>query len=213
MISRKSFRPLERSFYVQDAVTVARLLLGKKLVHHSEEGTTSGIIVETEAYAGQEDAACHSYLRKGPGQTHRTNIMFAEGGFSYVYLIYGMYHCFNVVVNTADRAEAVLIRAIEPLEGIPLMEQRRQLKDKNPSKKLCNGPGKLCIAMNINRFHYGLDLCQKPLFITEGKTVAPESIQATPRINVDYAGPASSWPYRFVLSGSPFLSTRKFQTG
>ena len=211
-------KPLSRDYYLADAVTVARTLLGKRLVHHSREGSTSGIIVETEAYAGREDAACHSYQRKAPGGDHRTNVMFHEGGYVYVYLIYGMYNCFNIVVNESGNPEAVLIRAIEPVEGLPLMAKRRGLDISSDRckdvKKLCSGPGKLCIAMGFTREHYGQDLCQPAsagsIAITEGMTVSETDIAATPRINVDYAGEASAWPYRFVLRESPFLSTRKY---
>ncbi|MCL2622757.1 MAG: DNA-3-methyladenine glycosylase, partial [Planctomycetaceae bacterium] len=154
--------PMTRDFYLADAVTVARSLLGKRLVHQSHEGTTAGIIVETEAYAGHDDAACHSYQRKAPVGKHRTNIMFSDGGYAYVYLIYGMYNCFNVVVNKAGNPEAVLIRALEPVEGMQLMAKRRgiAISSDRPGniRKLCNGPGKLCIAMGVTREHYGLDL-------------------------------------------------------
>jgi len=198
-------------------VTVARALLGKQLVHYSHEGTTGGIIVETEAYAGHNDAACHSYQRKSPQGEHRTNIMFREGGHVYVYLIYGMYNCFNVVVNGVGSPEAVLIRALEPVEGLPLMAQRRGIDITSGKRselvKLCSGPGKLCIAMGITREHYGQDLCRNGrngITITEGITVADSDIVATPRINVDYAGEAGALPYRFVIRKSAFLSTRKF---
>ena len=211
-------KPLRREFYLRDAVTVARALLGKRLIHQSHEGTTAGIIVETEAYAGHEDAACHSYQRKAPVGVHRTNIMFSEGGYAYVYLIYGMYNCFNVVVNKADNPEAVLIRALEPVEGLSLMAKRRgmEISSGRPGdlQKLCNGPGKLCIAMGITREHYGQDLCgingSSGIIITEGTTVTETDIAATPRINVNYAGEASTWPYRFVIRDNKFLSTRKF---
>ena len=207
--------PLPRGFYLADAVTVARALLGKRIVHHSREGMTAGIIVETEAYVGREDAACHSYQRKTADGEHRTNIMFHEGGYAYVYLIYGMYNCFNVVVNEAGNPEAVLIRALEPVEGLPLMAKRRGLDvlpdRRNDIKKLCSGPGKLCIAMGITREQYGQDLCQPAgdIIITEGKAISDTDIAATPRINVNYSGEASAWPYRFVVGESPFLSTRK----
>ncbi|MCL2624222.1 MAG: DNA-3-methyladenine glycosylase [Planctomycetaceae bacterium] len=209
--------PLPRAFYLADAVTVARALLGKRLVHDSRKGMTAGIIVETEAYAGREDAACHSYRRKSSEGDHRTNIMFSEGGYAYVYLIYGMYNCFNVVVNAADNPEAVLIRALEPVEGISLMAQRRGIDlasdNRSDLKKLCNGPGKLCIAMGITRKQYGQDLCRNPhdgIIITECRPVDDSDIVATPRIHVDYAGEAAAWPYRFVIRSSAFLSTRKF---
>lgn len=212
---------LPREFYLQAAITVARQLLGMRLVHRSAEGETSGIIVETEAYSGRTDAACHSYLRAAPTPQHRTNIMFAEGGFAYIYLIYGMYNCFNVVVNVADNPEAVLIRALEPTSGIALMEKRRNIF--GSPKKLCSGPGKLCQSLGITREHYGVDLCgnelcesldnphiKKTLFITAAQKISPTSICATPRINVDYALEARDYPYRFVISENEFLSTRKF---
>jgi len=225
------FTPLCREFYLPGAVVVARALLGKRLVHQSPEGTTAGIIVETEAYAGRDDAACHSYKRQAPSGNHRTNSMFAEGGHAYVYLIYGMYHCFNIVANVADEPEAVLIRAVEPVEGLALMAQRRGIEFSKSgsrsdddlrglvreSKKLCSGPGKLCIAMGITREHDGHDLFRNTpisknsdhIFLTNGQIVADLDIVTTPRINVDYAGEAAAWPYRFVIRENEFLSSKK----
>ena len=203
--------PLPRAFYIKDAVSVARDLLGKKLVHLDAVGETSGLIVETEAYAGRGDAACHSYKRSaqsGPFETHRTDVMFGPGGYAYVYLIYGMYNCFNVVVNVPDEPEAVLIRALEPCEGISFMKERRNTRD---VKNLCSGPGKLCMALGISRAHYGADICAPgALFIAAGEPVSEDRILATPRINVDYAGEAALLPYRFVLRDSGFLSTKSF---
>ena len=210
-------RPLERAFYTRDAIYVARDLLGKKLVHLDNTGETSGIIVETEAYAGSGDAACHSYKRSCPSERHRTNVMFEPGGYAYVYLIYGMYNCFNVVANAPGEPEAVLIRALEPRDGISLMKKRRKTQD---VKKLCNGPGKLCMALGITRAHYGVDLCDagaadtfvtdaaEAIFITEGEPISESRVLATPRINVDYAGEAALLPYRFVLRDSKFLSAK-----
>jgi len=210
-----SIKPLPREFYLHDAVTVAKSLLGKRLVHRVKKKKTmeitSGIIVETEAYAGREDAACHSYKRESPVENHRTNIMFADGGVAYVYLIYGMYNCFNVVANVAGNPEAVLIRALEPREGIELMQKRRQQSDRVcPVKNLCSGPGKLCLAMEITRDDYGKDLCGNEIFITDGETITEKEIAATPRINVDYAGDDALLLYRFVIKENRFLSTRKF---
>ena len=208
--------PLGRAFYTRDAVSVAMDLLGKKLVRLDDMGETSGLIVEMEAYAGREDAACHSYKRLGPSDGHRTNVMFGPGGYAYVYLIYGMYNCFNVVANVEGEPEAVLIRALEPRGGISLMEKRRKTRD---VKKLCSGPGKLCMALGITRAHYGVDLCTTnvgatdvgaagSLFITDGEPVTESQVSATPRINVDYSGEAALLPYRFVLCDSKFLSTK-----
>jgi len=198
--------PLARAFYSRDAVSVARELLGKKLVHLGDAEKTSGIIVETEAYAGYGDAACHSYKRKGPAEGHRTDVMFGPAGYVYVYLIYGMYNCFNVVANAPGQPEAVLIRALEPRDGISFMQKRRKKRD---VKELCSGPGKLCMAFGITRAHYGADLCDpNTLFITDGESVTGNRISATPRINVDYAGTAAHLPYRFILRDSEFLSVR-----
>jgi len=206
---------IKREFYMRDAVSVARDLIGKKLVRLNGMEEISGIIVETEAYAGRGDAACHSYKRSGPsGQNHRTNVMFGPGGYAYVYLIYGMYDCFNVVANAPDEPEAVLIRALDPCGGISFMKERRKTQD---IKKLCSGPGKLCMALGITREHYGADICapDSSIFImNEGFTdegpVSERRILATPRINVDYAGEAALLPYRFVLEGSEFLSTKRY---
>jgi DNA-3-methyladenine glycosylase len=198
---------LPRDFYLGDAETVARGLLGAILVKKSAEGTASGVIAETEAYAGHDDAACHSFKHHAPPPGHRTRVMFGDGGYAYVYFIYGMHHCFNVTANVAGKPEAVLIRALEPADGIDLMRARRNAQD---VKNLCRGPGKLCQALGITRDDYGRDLCGDELFILEGKPVPDEAVSATPRVNVDYAGEASAYPYRFVTKDSKFLSTRRF---
>ncbi|MDR2779601.1 MAG: DNA-3-methyladenine glycosylase [Synergistaceae bacterium] len=198
---------LEREFYMEGAVAVARKLLGKILILRSREGETSGMITETEAYAGREDAACHSYKRESPSAGHRTNVMFGPGGHAYVYLIYGMHRCFNVVANTPGLPEAVLVRALEPRGGVELMCSRR-----GTSKigNLCGGPGKLCQALDITLADYGADLCGGRIFITRGEDVPDGDALATRRINVDYAGEASGYPYRFVIRESRFLSTRRY---
>ena len=197
--------PLPRAFYTRGAVSVARDLLGKKLVRLGCMGETSGLIVEAEAYAGRGDAACHSYKRAGPAplKTHRTDVMFGPGGYAYVYLIYGMYNCFNVVTGAPGEPEAVLIRALEPREGICFMKERRNTRD---VKKLCSGPGKLCMALDITRAHYGADLCAAagPVVISNGEPVSDDRILTTPRINVNYAGEAALLPYRFILKDSGF---------
>ena len=149
------YKPLEREFYMTGAAEAARRLLGMLLVRRADEGCASGIIVETEAYAGHSDAACHSYKRPAPAGNHRTNVMFEPGGYAYVYLIYGMHCCFNVVTNTPEYPEAVLVRALEPVEGIELMRERRGVPDIG---NLCGGPGKLCKALGITMADYGADL-------------------------------------------------------
>jgi DNA-3-methyladenine glycosylase len=197
----------ERDFFLADAVTLARRLLGSVLAHDSPEGLTAGVIVEAEAYAGRRDAACHAFGREAPTGRHRTDVMFAPGGLAYVYLIYGMYNCFNVTANAEGEPEAVLIRALEPAEGTDLMASRRGTGD---ARKLCSGPGKLCMAMGIGLEHYGADLTGEKIFLRRGTEVPDEAVVSTPRINVDYAGPDGRLPYRFVVRGSGFLSTRKF---
>jgi DNA-3-methyladenine glycosylase len=177
----------ERDFFLTGAVTLARRLLGAVLAHDSPDGLTAGVVVEAEAYAGRTDAACHAYGREAPTGRHRTDVMFAPGGLAYVYLIYGMYNCFNVTANAEGEPEAVLIRALEPVEGARLMASRRGTDD---ARKLCSGPGKLCMAMGITLEDYGADLTGEKIFLLEGAD--------------------GHLPYRFVVRGSKFLSTRKF---
>jgi DNA-3-methyladenine glycosylase len=210
------YRLLEREFYQADAVIVAKRLLGMTLAHDTPDGLTFGRIVETEAYAGRSDAACHSYKRNLSGSAHRTDVMFGPGGYAYIYLIYGMYNCFNVVANAPGEPEAVLVRSLEPAGGIPLMARRRGLDEiderrEKDLKKLCSGPGKLCIAMGITKECYGEDLTVPGgLFIAQGEPPADENVLSTPRINVDYSGDAAAYPYRFVIRDTRFLSTRRF---
>ncbi|MGI6092947.1 MAG: DNA-3-methyladenine glycosylase [Negativicutes bacterium] len=193
---------LPRSYYEQDSLTLAKDLLGKYLVHAADNGTTIGKIIETEAYRGPLDAAAHSYSGK---PTARTKIMFGPGGYAYVYLIYGMYYCLNIVAGAVGFPEVVLLRALEPVEGIELMKQRR-----NTDKllNLCSGPGKLCRAMEIDKRHYGADLCGDELYLLPGENVSQTKISATPRINIGYAGEAASYPWRFIIKDSKFLSVK-----
>lgn len=190
---------LPREFYLRDGLTVARELIGKKLVTNLPEGRTSGIIVETEAYMGTLDAAAHSYR----GKTERTKIFFGAGGFVYVYLIYGMHLCTNVVANVADVPEAVLIRALEPVDGVELMRRRRGRKN---LRELCSGPGKLSQALGVTKNFYGVDLCGDKIFIET--TDLQTTVETTKRINVDYAGAAADYPWRFVAAGNKFLSVK-----
>lgn len=199
---------LTREFYRQDTVEVARDLIGRTLVHRTNEGLTAGKIVEAEAYAGRTDAACHSARGSREG---RTSVMYGPEGFAYIYLIYGMYNCMNIVTGSVNEPEAVLIRALEPLVGLKLMWSRRGMQDTGKEKdlrRLCAGPGRLCMAMAIDKTCYGLDLCGDKLYLEKGERPAGESIITTPRINVDYAGEAADYPWRFILKDSPFLSQR-----
>ena len=189
---------LQREFYLRGGLEVAKDLIGKKLVHNSADGLTAGIIVEVEAYLGKIDAAAHSYK----GRTARTEITFGEGGFAYIYMIYGKNICMNVVANFKDIPDAILIRALQPVEGINLMIERRQ---KNNLRELCNGPGKLTQAMAITKNHYGVDLCGDEIFIETVEDFQPE-IVATKRINVDYAGDAANFLWRFIQKNNPYIS-------
>ena len=191
-----SLMKLSREFYLRDGLTVARELIGKKLVTNLPEGLTSGIIVETEAYMGAIDAAAHSYR----GKTERTKIFYGAGGFVYVYLIYGMHICTNVVANVENIPEAVLIRALQPVDGIELMKNRRGKKN---LRELCSGPGKLSQALGITKNFYGADLCGEEIFIEPAENF---QVTATKRINVDYAGEAANYLWRFVAAGNKFIS-------
>lgn len=190
---------LNREFYLRSGLLVAQDLIGKQLVHHSPEGITKGIIVEVEAYIGPDDAASHAYNLLN---TERTAIQYGMGGYSYIYTIYGLHTCMNVVANQRGLPEVVLIRALQPTVGIELMQERRQ---KQSIRELCNGPGKLSQAMGITKSHYGVDLCGDELFIETTEGAAP-NISATKRINIDYAGEAIDYPWRFILRDSKYIS-------
>ena len=191
---------LPRSFYTRgDVVEVARDLLGKLLVVPARGGRrVSGIIVETEAYRGPEDLASHA---RGGLRTARTETMYAPGGTAYVYFVYGMYHQFNVVTNGREIPHAVLVRAIEPVEGIDLMRRRRG------SRNLASGPGKLCIALGIDRGFDRADLSGDRVWIeASGVRIPGSSIASGPRIGIDYAGAWARRPWRFWIRGNPFVS-------
>ena len=171
---------LPREFYLQDTVTVAKNLLGKKIVRKIGRTEISGIITETEAYRHKDDPASHAYRRI----TDRNKAMFGDVGIAYVYFTYGMYYCFNVVAkNPKVAAGAVLIRAIEPEKGVKRMQENRNRKD---FKDLTNGPAKLTQAMEITKEHYGVDLTKNSkLYITDG--VKAKKIVASPRIGIRQA--------------------------
>lgn len=192
--------PLPREFYVRGAELVARELLGKLLVHRSPEGLAAGRIVEAEAYIGPEDDGAHSY---GGRRTERTAIQYGPGGYAYVFSIYGMHFCFNAVCAEEEKPEVVLIRALEPVEGLALMEQRRGTEKRI---ELCSGPGKLCAALGITKEQYGLDLCGDTLYIAQAPAIPAERIRTSPRINIDYAEKYRDHPWRFFVADSPFVS-------
>jgi DNA-3-methyladenine glycosylase len=186
-------RPLPRSFYARPTIEVARALLGKIIAH----GKTSGRIVETEAYLGIEDAAAHS----ARGITDRTRIIFGIPGHAYVYLIYGMYECLNLVAEPAGIAGCVLIRALEPMTGLPVMRRRRA--QASGVEALANGPGKLTRALGITRRHNGADVTRGPLVVCRGAEDDPFEIGVSPRVGISKA---ADLPLRFFIKGSRFVS-------
>lgn len=198
---------LPPDFYLRDTLTVAKDLIGRYLVRETEEGRLCCRVTETEAYCGPTDPACHSYKASKSG---RTNVMYREGGLAYVYLIYGMYCCFNVVTREKGEPEAVLIRSAQPILGIPRMLKNRRTKPgkRGTEAKLLTGPGKLCMGMEIDRSLYGEPLWGDKLWLAYGEPVEPDAIAATPRININYAGEAAGWPWRFVEKDSGFLSVK-----
>ncbi len=192
---------LPPSFYLhEDVVQVAKDLLGKVIVTKMDGITTSGIITETEAYAGVTDKASHAY---GGRRTNRTEVMYARGGVAYVYLCYGIHHLFNVVTNVKDVPHAVLIRAIEPLKGIDVMLQRRKKEKLQP--QLTAGPGAMSMALGILTSHTGLSL-SKGIITLHDEGIKVENIIATTRIGVDYAKEDALLPYRFYIAGNKFIS-------
>ncbi len=200
MASNNKVLPLE--FYLRDTKKVAKELLGKTLVHVTKHGQrVSGRIVETEAYLGVIDLAAHTF---GGRKTPRTQTMFMRGGHAYVYLIYGLHSCFNVVTREQGTPEAVLVRAIEPIDGIELMRKRRTAAKKDTD--LTSGPGKLCDALGIDRTCDAFELTDSPLFIEDAPLIKPSQIIASPRIGVDYAKHATLWPLRFSLKNNAFVS-------
>ena len=197
---------LERSFYVQDTLKVAKELLGCFLIHMTPEGVSKGRIVETEAYMGPEDKGAHSY---GGRHTPRMDPLYKTGGFAYIYQLHGYNYCVNVVTQLENIPQAVLIRAIEPVEGIKLMIHRRNIdiSTKSKFKNLTNGPSKLCKAMDINTSLNGIDLCGNELFITFGTGLKDnEEIVSTKRIHIDYAEEYKDKKWRFLLKGNEFVS-------
>lgn len=208
---------LSRAFYTRDGITVAKELLGKILVHETSQGTIRGIITEVESYMGEEDKGSHTY---GGKRTERTEPMYHIGGTSYVYLIYGMYSCMNIACMTDGIPQAVLLRSVVPadVESEKLMNKlrleplnRKQLKKKKPiytednlpialKKHLADGPGKMCIAMDITRADNDIDMVESNTFyVTEGITVDPKQVKAGKRIGIDYAEEAADYLWRFYL--------------
>ena len=193
---------LPREFYTRtNVLTVARNLLGKLLVVPAPNGQrVSGMIVETEAYRGPLDRASHAY---GGRRTKRTETMYGLGGTVYIFFVYGMYNQFNVVTNVEDVPHAVLVRALQPIEGIELMRQRRHGQ---PDRNLTNGPGKLCIALGIDRRLDRVDLLGNQVWLEDGKHIPSRKIASGPRIGIDYAEEWVEKPWRFWVRDNQYVS-------
>lgn len=192
---------LPEGFYQRSNVTqIARDLIGKVLLTRMEGKVTGGLIVETEAYSWKE-RGCHAYNNR---KTQRNEVMFGEGGHAYVYLCYGMYNLFNVVTNQAGKADAVLIRALEPTEGLKFMQRRTGAAS---PKRITSGPGKLTRALAIDRAHNGVHLRSKQVWLEDaGVKIARKDITAGPRIGIDYAGEDAKLAWRFSLTDNDWIS-------
>jgi len=202
--------PLPDSFYDRPGVVgVAKDLLGKVLVTVLDGQRTSGRIVEVEAYNGIVDRASHAWSGR---RTRRTEVMFGPAGVAYVYLIYGIHHLFNVVTNKRDVPHAVLVRALEPMEGVPVMLERTGKKKLDHT--LTRGPGNLSRAMGLHTSHTGTSLLGESIYIADdGYRPRRSEIVATPRIGVDYAGEDAALPYRFFMKDNPYVSGPKAPSG
>ncbi|GFN24204.1 MAG: DNA-3-methyladenine glycosylase [Thermoanaerobacteraceae bacterium] len=191
--------PLPYGFFARDTKIVAQELLGTYMAHFSPEGLTVGRVVETEAYLGRDDPACHS--ARGP--TERNAVMFGPAGFLYVYLIYGMYYCVNVTTDRAEVPAAVLLRALEPVAGVELMRRRRSTSH---DRQLCSGPGRLARAMGIDRNLNGESVVEGAVrFYPPLPGEARPDIVTAPRIGIREA---ADWPLRFYFKDNPYVSRR-----
>jgi DNA-3-methyladenine glycosylase len=201
-----SAAPLEAGFFRRPTLAIARDLLGKVLLHETPEGRVAGRIVEVEAYLGVRDRAAHTY---GGRRTPRNASMWGPGGRVYVYFTYGMHHCVNVVTREEGRPEAVLLRALAPLEGEDGMRARRGVGAEVPTWRLARGPGNLCRAMRIDRALDGADLASSALRLLAAPRVPAALVARGPRIGVAYAGPDALRPYRFWIRDEPAVSASR----
>ena len=202
-MSRARAHALPQAFYARDTELVARDLLGAVLESTVRGVRCRGRIVETEAYVGEHDAACHA----AAGRTKRSSGLWGPPGSAYVYLIYGMYWCANVVTRAEGLASAVLLRAVEPIDGVVAMRQRRG--SRRTEEVLANGPGKLCMAFGITGRHHGVSFLHGSLRIVAGDRVKDSDIAVTPRIGINPANPARTWPLRWIVKESPHVSAAR----
>lgn len=196
--------PVPTASLRRPAERVARELLGATLVRRLDGEILSLRIVETEAYVGPEDRACHAFAGR---RTARTEVMFLAGGHAYVYFVYGMHHCLNVVTGPAERGEAVLIRAGEPLEGVETMKRRRGLAERAAKPgEIAGGPARLCQALGIDRALNGVRFGEGELHLLRGQPIEECDVVRSPRVGVDYAGEAAAWSLRFSIRGNQHVS-------
>lgn len=198
---------LSREFYNRDTILVAKELLGKVLVTKENDEICKGKIVEVEAYMGPEDKAAHSY---GGRRTKRVEVMYGEPGFAYVFIIYGLHYCMNTVTREKGVPQAVLIRALEPVQGLDVMSNRRFKKNydeltKKEKINLTNGPSKLCAAMNIDKTLNAQDLCGEIIYVEEEEK-ENFKIGVSKRIGIDYAEEAKDFPWRFFIEDNVYVS-------
>jgi DNA-3-methyladenine glycosylase len=197
-----SSKKISASWYQHgDVVKIAKELLGKVLCTNIDDRTVKGRIVETEAYSGNNDKACHANNQK---MTNRNKVMFDSGGVAYVYLCYGIHHLFNIVTNENGKADAVLIRAVEPLEGIEIMLMRRKMN--KIEKRLTAGPGVLSQAFGIDKAAYGASLVGDKVWIEEADPIPDSEIMSSARIGVAYAGEDAEKPWRFYIKENNWVS-------
>lgn len=195
-------RRLDRSIFKNPSVVqVAQNLLGKVICTDIDGFYSEAIITETEAYSGENDKACHAHMGK---YTKRTATMYEEGGSAYIYLCYGIHHLFNIVTNIKGKADAVLIRSIEPLQGIDIMLKRRNAEKSSP--KVYAGPGKLCQALGIDKSLNGIDLVNNDTIYLVDMDIEVDAIIKTTRIGIDYAEEDALLPWRFYISGNKYVS-------
>jgi len=189
-------------FQSNNVVHLAEDFIGLEVFTHIDGVITSGIITETEAYAGKGDKACHAHLGRF---TKRTAVMYEPGGVAYIYLCYGIHHLFNIVTNTQGNADAILIRAIEPKKGIETMMYRRNRSKQD--KSLTSGPGNVSKALGLSKTHNSLSVCSDSIWFEETK-IKPQEIVRTTRIGIDYAGEDALLPWRFYDANSKFISIK-----
>ena len=201
---------LEKEFYKQGALILAKELIGKILVRNIDNITLKGKIVETEAYIGKIDKASHAYNGR---RTERTEPLFKEGGIAYVYFIYGKYYCFNVISGLEDNGEGVLIRALEPLNEFDYLAEKRfnqMYEELSEAKKktITNGPAKLCMAFSIDKSENYKKLYENIDFYIEENTAEKFNIVETTRVGIDYAEEAIDFPWRFYIKGNKYISKK-----